>query len=88
MGSERVPGLAGSVEHRRIAVEHAMREEAFTQIEPDPLHGVEFGAVGRQREQRDVVRHGEPVRDMPAGLIEDERGMRAGLELLGEGFQK
>jgi hypothetical protein len=65
-----------------------MREEALTHIEPDPLDRVELGRVGRQRQQRDIVRHGEPVRDVPAGLIQDEHGVGIGLELPGEVLQE
>jgi hypothetical protein len=61
-----------------------VREEAFAQVEPDPLDRVELRAVGRQRQEGDGVGHAEPVRHVPAGLVEEEDGVYAGLELLGE----
>jgi len=52
-----------------------MRKEALLEIEPDALHRVQFGRVGRQRNQRDVGGYGECVRAMPARLIEDHGRM-------------
>ena len=52
-----------------------MREEALFEIEPDALNRVQFGRIGRQRDQGDVGWNGKRVRAMPAGLIEDHRHM-------------
>jgi hypothetical protein len=65
-----------------------MREEALAQVEPDALDWVELGAAGRQRQERDIVRHGELWREMPAGPVEEQHGVGAGCQLLGEGSQE
>ena len=65
-----------------------MREEALAQVQPDPLDRIELGAAGRQRQQRDVVGHGELGREMPAGPIKKQDGVHAGRQLLGEGPQE
>jgi len=61
-----------------------MRQEAFLEIKPDALDGVEFGRVGRQRRERDVGRYCEVVGAMPARLIQDHGRM----VILGESFRK
>src|SRR5687767_3170339 len=48
LSSEGVPGAAGGVEQGGVAAQHAVREEALPEIEPDPLDGVELGRVGRE----------------------------------------
>ena len=45
---------------------------------PDILSGIELGAFGRQRQQRDVGGNPEPRRHMPASLIEEQYGVAAG----------
>jgi hypothetical protein len=58
-----------------VIVEQPVREKALLQIKPDALDGVQFGRVGRQRDQRDVGRNGERLRAVPARLVEDHRHM-------------
>ena len=65
-----------------------MGEEALTQVEPDALDGIEFGAAGGQRQQRHGVRDHELGSEMPAGLIDKQDGVHAGRQLLGEGRQE
>jgi hypothetical protein len=48
LGDEGVPSVAGSIEHGGVVVEHAMREEALAQVEPDPLDRVETLWGGRR----------------------------------------
>jgi hypothetical protein len=67
---------------------HPMRKEALAQVEPDALDGIEFGAAGGQRQERDVVGHRELGRAVPAGLIEEQDGVHAGLQLLREGGEE
>ena len=76
------------VEHGVAVGEGAVRGKALAQVQPDPLDRVQLGAVGRQRQERDGVGHGEPWRAVPAGLVEDEHGVGARLELLSEGDQE
>ena len=52
--------------------------------EPDTLDRVQFGRVGRQRDQGDVGRNGEVVRAMPTRLIEDHHRMF----VISDGFRK
>ena len=51
---------------------------------PDVFLRVEFRAFRPQRDQGDVGRHDEPARQMPAGLIDEEGGVRAGRNLGGD----
>jgi hypothetical protein len=46
-----------------------VREEALLEIEPHALDGIELRRVGRRGHERDVGRHAERARVMPAGLI-------------------
>lgn len=66
----------------------AMREEALAPVEPDALDGIELGAARGQWQQGDVGRQRELGSEVPAGLIEEQAGVHAGRELLGEGCQK
>jgi hypothetical protein len=70
-------------------------------MEPDPLDGVDrahrdrpiamgtqLGAAGGQRQERDGVGHDELRREVPASLVEQKNGVRAGGQLLREGDQE
>lgn len=61
-----------------------MREETLLEIEPDALHRVQFGRVGRQWDQRYVGRNCKRVRAMPACPIERHHRMF----VIGDGFGK
>ena len=61
-----------------------MREESFLEVEPDALDRIQFGRVGRQRNQGDIGRNGEVVGAMPTGPIEDHHRM----VVIGDGFRK
>ncbi len=50
-------------------------KEALTQKQPDTLGGIEFGAVGRQRREADVVRDGKLLGVVPTGPIEGHDAM-------------
>jgi hypothetical protein len=45
---------------------------------PDVFHRVELGGFWRQGDDGDVGRHDEARRHVPAGLIDQEHGVRAG----------
>jgi hypothetical protein len=50
-----------------VIAEHRVRQPVVAQELPDVLHHVELGAFRRQRQERDVVGHGEsPERCHPA----------------------
>src|SRR3712207_1360335 len=74
---ERVPGLAERIDDGVVGVEQAMAEMPLTQVQPDPLHRVELGRVGRQPDERDVARDGEPLGPVPAGAVEHQDGVLA-----------
>jgi hypothetical protein len=58
--------------------EDPVREPVVAHELPDVFLRVQFWAFGRQRDQGDVGRHGEPAREMPAGLIDEHRGVSPG----------
>jgi hypothetical protein len=60
-----------------VGCEDAIGEPVVAHELPDIFLGVEFGAFGRQRNEGDVVRHGETSRHVPAGLIDQEHGVGA-----------
>src|SRR5216683_3065731 len=75
-----VPGIAAGLDQVFDGIDDAVGEEVSAQFVPQLLDRVEFGTVGRQKQQRDVGRHGEPRAGMPAGAVEDQHGMRSGAD--------
>ena len=65
-----------------------MREEALLEIKPDALDRIQFGRVGRQRNERDVGRNCKRVRAMPARLIEHHHGMLILSKRLGKAVEE
>ncbi len=63
-------------------------KEALTQKQPDTLGGIEFGAVGRQRREADVVRGGKLLGVVPTGPIEGHDGMDVRGQGAGEAFEE
>ena len=63
-----------------VVVEHAVGQLVVTHELPDILHDVQLGAFRRQRQQGDVVRHGDVAGEVPSGLIEQQHGMLAGAD--------
>ncbi len=72
---EECPGVAGFVENVVVAVEDSGREFVAAQIFPDIFDWVEFGRVGRQGDEGDVVRDRKVFGDVIASTIEDEGGV-------------
>src|SRR4029077_13234919 len=64
------------VEDVVVGFEDAVREPIVAHELPDVLDRIELGRFRRQRQERDVVWDGKPLRDMPSGLIKEE-GWRA-----------
>ncbi len=85
---EGEPCLATGIDDGVGIVEDSERQEAFSQIKPNPLDGVEFGTVRRQQRQSDVVRDGEGARVVPTGAVEHHDGVRIGLHGVGEVCEK
>ena len=65
------------VEDVLVGSEDAVRKPVVAHELPDVLDRVQFGRFGRQRDERDVWRDGQRLRDMPACLIKDEDGVCA-----------
>ena len=63
-------------------------KEALTQNQPDKFGGYELGFVGRQRREADIVRDGEPLGDVPPGLIKGHDSMDTRGQGVGEAFEK
>ena len=78
---EECPCVAGLVDDVVVAVEYCDREFVAAQVFPDVFDRVEFGRIGRQRDERDVVRNGEVFGDVIARAIENESGMAAWSDL-------
>ena len=71
------PGIAAGLDDGVVGVVDAQGEVVLAQILPDVLDRVEFGGVGRQTEERDVVWWCEGMAGVPAGAVEHEYGMSA-----------
>jgi hypothetical protein len=62
---------------RREGFENPVREPVVAHELPDVLRGVEFRALRRQWNQRDVGGHEKLVGEVPAGLVDQEYGVSA-----------
>jgi hypothetical protein len=67
-----------------VILEHAVGEPVVAHELPDVLHDIELRAFRRQRQQRDVVWHGDVAGEVPPGLIEQQHGMLAGADHLAD----
>ena len=65
-----------------MGVEYSDGEFVGAQVLPDVFHGVEFRCIGRQLQERDVIRPPWLFCVMPSRSIHDQQGMRVG----GHGF--
>src|ERR1700730_1157452 len=70
--------LVRSIPARRLGFEDAVREPIVAHELPDVLDRIELGRFRWQRQERDVVWDGKPLRDMPSRLIKKKNGVRAG----------
>jgi len=64
-----------------ITSEHAVREPVVAHELPDVFLRVEFGTLGGQRQDGDVVRHDEMAGEMPGGLIDKHGCVPPGRDL-------
>ena len=62
------------VEDVLVGFEDPVGEPVVAHVLPDILDRT----LRRQRQERNVLGHHETARQMPAGLIEEKHGMRAG----------
>ena len=83
-GEDAVPCVTANVDDVVERVEEAVRQEVVAHELPELLDGVEFRAVGRQPDERDVVRDGEVGGDVLAGAVDQDGGMGAGGDRLAE----
>ena len=67
--SRRSSNGRGLVEDVVVGFEDAVREPIVAHELPDALDRIELGRFRRQRQERDVVWDGKPLRDMPSRLI-------------------
>ena len=81
---EVVPGLAAEVDDLRFGMEDDVGEPVVAQVLPDVLDRIEFWRARRQRDEGDVVGELQLVRGVPAGLIQEQKGVRADLDLRGD----
>ncbi len=87
-GGEGIPGVAAGIDDDFLVVEDPKGKEALVQQQPNTVGGIEFGAVGRQRREADVVRGGELLGAVPAGLIEGHDGMNVRGQGADEAFEE
>ena len=64
-----------------VTGEHAVREPVVAHELPDVFLRVEFGTLGGQRQDGDVVRHDEMAGEMPGGLIDKHGCVPPGRDL-------
>jgi hypothetical protein len=67
-----------------VGFEDAIGEPVVAHELPDVLDRVELGRFRRQGNDGDVVRHGEAHRHVPSGLIDQEHGVGAWRDGLGD----
>lgn len=79
-----VPGVTAVVEDVGVGCEDAVAEPVVAHELPEVLDRVESGGARRQRQQGDVGRHSELPGGVPAGLIEQQDGVCAGGDGLGD----
>jgi hypothetical protein len=65
-----------------VGFEDAVREPVVAHKLPDVFDRIELGAFRRQRNDGDVGWHGEVCRGVPACLVNQEHGVRAGCHRL------
>jgi len=81
---ELVPGVATVIDKVVVGFEDAVGEPIIPHELPDVLHGVEFRAFRRKRDDGDVLGHNEARRHVPASLVDQEHGMNPWRDRLGD----
>ena len=81
---ELVPSVAAMIDEIVVGFEDAVGEPVVAHELPDVFDRVEFGAFRRQGDDGDVGRHDEACRHVPAGLIDQEHGVGARRDGLGD----
>src|SRR5829696_5705912 len=71
------PGGTAVIQDVLVTAEHPVGDPVLAQELPDVLHRIELWRPWREWHKGDVVRHLELGRDMPAGAIQENSGVRA-----------
>ena len=80
---EFVPGIAAVIEQVVVAEEDAIGEPVLADELPDAFLRIEFGALGRQRDEADVGWHDKLRRHVPSSLVKQQHSVPGGLDLGG-----
>jgi len=72
--------MAAVIDDVVVIAEDAVGKPVVAHELPDVLHDVELRTFRRERQQRDVIRHGDVAGEVPPGLIEQQHGMLAGAD--------
>jgi hypothetical protein len=78
--SQAVPSLAAEGDDLVVGFEDAVGQPVVAHELPEVFDGVQFRGTRRQRQDGDVVGQTQLRRRVPAGLIDDENGMDAGID--------
>src|SRR5271156_4615086 len=78
---ELVPSIATVVDDVVEGFEDSVREPVVAHELPDVFLRVQLRAFCRQCDERDVGRNDQAAGEMPAGLIDEQRGVRARRDL-------
>src|SRR5712672_141554 len=81
---ELVPGEAAVIDDVVIGFEDPVGEPVGADELPEVLDGIELRAPWRQGQERNVVGHQQLAGHVPASLVEQEDGMSAGGDGLGD----
>jgi len=81
---ELVPGVTTVIDKVVVGFEDAVGEPIIAHELPDVLHGVEFRAFRRKRDDGDVLGHNEARRHVPASLVDQEHGVSSWRDRLGD----
>lgn len=75
---EGFPSVAAGIDDFLVGVEDAAREKVLAEELPDVFLGVEFGAIGRKAQEREIVRYDQlAALNVPACAVDDDDGVRA-----------
>src|SRR3712207_2203705 len=90
---ELVPSVTAVIDDLLVGAEHPVRQPVVAHELPDVLDRVQLRGARRQGQERDVVGDPQLRRDVPARLVSEQHGMRAGrhgladlLQLRGHGL--
>ena len=77
-GHERIPSIAASIYDIVISLVEPVGEVVLAEVFPDIFGRVKFWRIGRQGYSRNIIRNLQLLAAVPAGAVENERGMGTG----------